>query len=128
METIETISLLKLIIGFSVFIVIISIAFYWLFLAYKKRIESEQQALRNAEINFERRMNEALFKAEQHERLQIANDLHDEMGALLTVLNMNMLTAKNQINQPENLLKLIGNTSEIIGKTTELSELVNKKT
>ncbi|MEY3075664.1 MAG: hypothetical protein RJB25_1307, partial [Bacteroidota bacterium] len=87
-----------------------SIAFIALFLVFKKRIEREQEALRTAEINFERQISEASMKAEQQERVQIAMDLHDEIGALVTVLKINMLNAQNRVNQPERLFDLLTDT------------------
>ena len=72
-----------------------SIAFFLLFRAFKNRIEREQALLRSVEINFERDINEATLQAEQRERVQIAMDLHDEIGALVTVLKINVVNAKN---------------------------------
>ena len=104
METPENISILELIIAFSGFFALLSIAIVLLFLTFKKRIEREQEAMREAEINFEREINEASMKAEQQERMQIAMDLHDEIGAMMTVLKINTNNAKTQIEQPERLL------------------------
>ncbi|MEN9742324.1 MAG: hypothetical protein RLZZ65_129, partial [Bacteroidota bacterium] len=77
-----------------------SIAFFLLFRAFKKRIEREQALLRSVEINFERDINEASLQAEQRERVQIAMDLHDEIGALVTVLKINVVNAKNRLGKP----------------------------
>lgn len=119
METTENISLLGLIIAFSGFFAFISIAFYVLFLTFKKRIEREQEALRTAEINFERQISEASIKAEQQERVQIAMDLHDEIGALVTVLKINILNAQNRLNEPDRLFGLLADTSQVIEKTAD---------
>lgn len=110
MEASEKLIFLKLIIYFTCILVLISLGFYWLFLTFKKRIEREQEALRTAEINFERQISEASMKAEQQERVQIAMDLHDEIGALITVLKINMLNAQNRIEQPERLFDLLADT------------------
>ena len=104
MEASEKLIFLKLIIYFTCILVLISLGFYWLFLTFKKRIEREQEAMREAEINFEREINEASMKAEQQERMQIAMDLHDDIGAMMTVLKINTNNAKTQIEQPERLL------------------------
>ena len=119
METPENISILELIIAFSGFFALLSIAIVLLFLTFKKRIEREQEAMREAEINFEREINEASMKAEQQERMQIAMDLHDEIGAMMTVLKINTNNAKNQIHQPERLLAVLENTTDMINQTAE---------
>ena len=94
-------------------------AFYLLYRAFKKRLEREQVALRKAEINFERQIHEATIQAEQQERAQIAMDLHDEIGALVTILKINIYNAKNRLDQPEHLLGLLNETSEFIEKTAD---------
>jgi signal transduction histidine kinase len=119
LETPENISILELIIAFSGFFALLSIAIVLLFLTFKKRIEREQEAMREAEINFERQINEASMKAEQQERMQIAMDLHDEIGAMMTVLKINTNNAKTQIQQPERLLAVLENTTDMINQTAE---------
>ena len=119
MEASEKLIFLKLIIYFTCILVLISLGFYWLFLTFKKRIEREQEAMREAEINFEREINEASMKAEQQERMQIAMDLHDDIGAMMTVLKINTNNAKTQIEQPERLLAVLENTTDMINQTAE---------
>ncbi len=119
METPQNISIAEVILICSFFIGLISVGFYALFISFKKRIEREQEALRIAEINFERRINEASLKAEQQERAQIAMDLHDEIGALVSVLKLNILNAKGRVDNPESLFSLLTDTSGLIEKTAE---------
>jgi signal transduction histidine kinase len=102
-------------------------AFYLLYRAFKKRLEREQVALRTAEINFERQINEATIQAEQQERAQIAMDLHDEIGALVTVLKINMINAQNRLDQPERLLGLLIESSEVIEKTADTIRRISNR-
>lgn len=104
-----------------------TLAFIYLFLSFKKRIEREQAALRDAEITFERQLNEASVKAEQQERVQIAMDLHDEIGTLITVLKINMHNAKVRLDQPERLNKVIDETSDIIEKTADVIRNISNR-
>ncbi len=127
METTENSSFIGLIFAFSGFFAFISIAFYLLFLAFKKRIEREQEAMRTAEINFERQISEATIQAEQQERVQIAMDLHDEIGALVTVLKINILNAQNRLDQPERLFGLLNETSELIEKTADTIRRISNR-
>jgi signal transduction histidine kinase len=119
LETPQNISIAEIIIICSFFIGLISVGFYALFISFKKRIEREQEALRIAEINFERQISEASMKAEQQERAQIAMDLHDEIGALVSVLKLNILNAKGRLDNPVSLFSLLTDTSVLIEKTAE---------
>lgn len=106
---------------------VFSLAFIFLFKTFKKRIEREQEALRTAEINFERQISEASMKAEQQERVQIAMDLHDEIGALVTILKINILNAQNRLDQPERLFGLLADTSEVIEKTADTIRRISNR-
>ncbi len=102
-------------------------AFYLLYRAFKKRLEREQVALRKAEINFERQIHEATIQAEQQERAQIAMDLHDEIGALVTILKINIYNAKNRLDQPERLFGLLNETSQFIEKTADTIRRISNR-
>jgi signal transduction histidine kinase len=97
LETPQNISIAEVILICSFFIGLISVGFYALFISFKKRIEREQEALRIAEINFERRINEAL----------------------VSVLKLNILNAKGRVDNPESLFSLLTDTSGLIEKTAE---------
>ena len=94
METTQETTISTLLFAFTGLLAFLSIAIYGLFNTFKKRIEREQEALREAEVNFEREINEASMKAEQQERMQIAMDLHDEIGTLMTILKISNYTQK----------------------------------
>ena len=119
METTIEIGLLKFVLTGMSIMLGFSLTFIYLFNTFKKRIEREQEAMRVAEINFEREINEASMKAEQQERMQIAMDLHDDIGAMMTVLKINTNNAKTQIEQPERLLAVLENTTDMINQTAE---------
>lgn len=102
-------------------------AFYLLFRAFKKRLEREQETLRISEINFERQLSETSIQSEQQERVQIAMDLHDEVGALLTVVKINMLNAQNRLDQPERLVGLLIENAELIEITADTIRRISNR-
>ena len=120
METIEKISSIELLVSISSLFAFLSLAFFALFLIFKKRIEREQEALREAEVNFERQINEASMKAEQQERMQIAMDLHDEIGTLMTILKISNHDAKLHAEGNPKLMVALENTSSLIIDTALL--------
>lgn len=120
METTTNFDQLILIIKISGFLAILAVAVFLLFLTFKKRIEREQEALREAEVNFERQINEASMKAEQQERMQIAMDLHDEIGTLMTILKISNHDAKLQAEGNPKLMSALENTSSLINDTATL--------
>ena len=127
METPENISIVELILICSTFFAVLSIGFYVLYDTSRKRIEKEQKALRLAEMEFQRAINEASLQAEQNERAQIAMDLHDEVGALVTILKMNMVKAQKRIEQPEVLQKLFVDTIGLIEHTASTMRQISNR-
>jgi signal transduction histidine kinase len=127
LENSQDLSFLKLIIVISIFFSIIAVAVFYLFHTFRKRIEKEQEALRLAEMEFQRAINEASLQAEQNERAQIAMDLHDEVGALVTILKMNIVKAQKRIEQPEVLQKLFVDTIGLIEHTASTMRQISNR-
>jgi signal transduction histidine kinase len=127
LETTVEINLLKLILIQVGMMLIFVSAFFYLFHTFRKRIEKEQEALRLAEMEFQRAINEASLQAEQNERAQIAMDLHDEVGALVTILKMNMVKAQKRIEQPEVLQKLFVDTIGLIEHTASTMRQISNR-
>lgn len=120
MENTENIIPLSLIINLSLLLLFISIGIFILFNTFKKRIEREQQALREAEVHFERQINEASMKAELQERMQIAMDLHDEIGTLMTILKISNHDAKLHAEGNPKLMVALAKTTSLINDTSFL--------
>jgi signal transduction histidine kinase len=59
------------------------------------------------------------MKAEQQERMQIAMDLHDEIGALMTVLKINNHNAKNEVQDNLPLFRVLNEASGLIEQTAD---------
>jgi signal transduction histidine kinase len=127
MENAIEINLIKFVFFGSILMFVLVSGFILLFIAFKKRIQREQESLRTAEVNFERQISEAAIQAEQQERVQIAMDLHDEIGALVTVLKINILNAQNRMDQPERLFGLLNETSEVIEKTADTIRRISNR-
>jgi signal transduction histidine kinase len=104
-----------------------SLAFIWLFFVFRKRIEKEQGILRASEIAFERRLMESTLQVEERERIQIAMDIHDELGTLINVMRLNMHSAIGKLNQQDRLLKLLSENTELIEKTADSMRAISQR-
>jgi signal transduction histidine kinase len=120
LENTDNIIPLSLIINLSLLLLFISIGIFILFNTFKKRIEREQQALREAEVNFERKINEASMKSELQERMQIAMDLHDEISTLMTILKISNHDAKLHAKDNPKLMVALEKTTSLINETSLL--------
>lgn len=104
-----------------------SLSFIGLFYIFRKRIEKEQAILRASEIAFERRLMESTLQVEERERIQIAMDIHDELGTLINVMRLNMHSAIGKLNQQDRLLKLLSENTELIEKTADSMRAISQR-
>ena len=127
METTIEINLLNFVfIGVAVMLGF-SMSFIGLFYVFRKRIEKEQETLRASEIAFERRLMESTLQVEERERIQIAMDIHDELGTLINVMRLNMHSAIGKLNQQDRLLKLLSENTELIEKTADSMRAISQR-
>ncbi|RIJ33979.1 sensor histidine kinase [Pontibacter oryzae] len=57
---------------------------------YQRRMLQHQENLRQLQLMKQHQLLEATFKAQEDERRRVARDLHDEVGAMLAVVKLNL--------------------------------------
>ncbi len=95
------------------------IGFVRLFETYKKRINLEVDKKHNIEKDFERRLIEASLESEEINRSQFALDIHDDIGALLTILKMKVTQAHAHPEEFRNQEEIYEQTQFLIDQTIE---------
>jgi two-component system, NarL family, sensor kinase len=87
--------------------------FVSLFTVYYQRRQVEQKVkMQEMEAEFQRRMLDVSMSATEAERRRIAQDLHDDIGALLSVTKLNFTTLHTYVNPEANAAKIIEQTRE----------------
>lgn len=105
-----------LILGTLLFFILVCIFIIFLFLHRKKMVDKEieyqklqvkqQQELLHNEIN-----------AIEKERSRIAKDLHDEVGAMLSLIKMNISQIPKHFNEQEKAKENVVNTTSLVDQT-----------
>lgn len=105
-----------LILGTLLFFILVCIFIIFLFLHRKKMVDKEieyqklkvkqQQELLHNEIN-----------AIEKERSRIAKDLHDEVGAMLSLIKMNISQFPKHFSEPEKSTENVVNTTTLVDQT-----------
>lgn len=118
-----------LIIGTSILILFVFL--FIIFVVYYQRkqflLEIKQREEKQLiELEFQRKLLENSMEVQEMERRRLAKDLHDEVGALLSVLKMgnNQLVKKDIAD--ETISKLIVNNKELIDETISLVRSISK--
>lgn len=118
-----------LILGTS--IVIFFILSFIVFVVYYQRkqfkLEIKQNEEKQAiELEFQKKLLENSMEVQEIERRRLAKDLHDEVGALLSVLKMgnNQLVKKEM--EDESIKQLVNNNKELIDESIGLVRSISK--
>jgi two-component system, NarL family, sensor kinase len=81
--------------------------FVTLFTVYYQRRQVEQKVkMQEMEAEFQRRLLDVSMSATEAERRRIAQDLHDDVGALLSVTKLNFNTLNQYVDAHQNSLQL----------------------
>ncbi len=78
---------LILIFGTSVLVMLV-IAFVSFYLSYQKRLLKEQNRAQALELDLQRKVMAAIIDTQEIERKRMAEDMHDELGALILALKL----------------------------------------
>lgn len=118
-----------LILGTS--IVIFFILSFIVFVVYYQRKQFKLEIKQNEEkqvieLEFQKKLLENSMEVQEIERRRLAKDLHDEVGALLSVLKMgNNQLVKKEL-EDESIKKLINNNKELIDESIGLVRSISK--
>lgn len=96
METIKDLSFLDTLLPLAAIIFIIGIGVVFLNLHFQKNLsiqKLQQEALKNIYQNDLLRSN---IQAQEEERKRIAHDLHDELGAVISIMRMHLMILEKQ--------------------------------
>jgi signal transduction histidine kinase len=99
METGQGVSLIDVIIPFTVVLFIIAVGVVLLYTNFQKNLyrqELDKAALKSAQ--HEELLRNSIFVQEE-ERKRIANDLHDELGAVISIIRMNLVLIQQKVKQ-----------------------------
>ena len=104
METTTEVTLLTLLVPLASVISIISIGVILLNQHFRKNLYKQKLEQEEIKIRHQQELLRSTIGAQEQERQRIANDLHDELGAMLSMARM-------QIKQLQKQQSLLGNTS-----------------
>lgn len=85
-----------------------------------KDLKEKEELLEHANIELtainedKRRILHHLIKSQEHERLRISNDLHDDMSQLLAVVHINLITLRDQLRSDQTSTDTVSNCIDII--------------
>lgn len=108
-----------LLLAFSVLLVL-AMAVVILVLQYQKRLLQQQESLREMRQGVQQQLLEAALEAQESERRRIGRDLHDDIGAMLSVVKLHLNTWQDsEPDGPAGQAKELLN--EVIGRVRRIS-------
>ena len=93
------------IIGTAVFFILASVLVF-LMISHQKKIWKEQNKLQQFKLEQQQKLMKAVIETQEEERGRIAQDLHDEIGALAISLKVNNDAIQEVIGDPKELIRI----------------------
>jgi signal transduction histidine kinase len=117
MEKITDLSFLEMLLPLLVVVFIIGTGVVWLNLHFQKNLFRQKLKENSLKSRHQQELLRTNFDVQEQERKRIAQDLHDELGAVLSILRMNLvLLEQQQANGPEGLRTGLGHARQLAEK------------
>lgn len=100
---VSTLIMLTLV-GFIIFFVLV----------YQRRLMRQRFEMLEQEAAHQKNLLSATIETQEIERQRIARDLHDEIGAMLSAVKMNLSLASRKTEEPKKLSPLLSETSDML--------------
>lgn len=99
-----------------------------LFVTYYQRKQIQQKvALQELKNEMQRQMLESALEVQEVERVRIAKDLHDEVGAMLSVTKMSFNQLLRKLDSAEDLAKMGKQTRELLEQSIGQVRRISKE-
>ncbi|MCC7454234.1 MAG: hypothetical protein IT222_08725 [Crocinitomix sp.] len=108
---------MTLLAGFIVFFVVL----------YQKKVIIQRNEIEAIKVKHQRELLQRTLEVEEREREQIAKNIHDDLGALISILRLNNSRTAKNIADEEVLMKIYESNSLILNKTSESIRSISKK-
>lgn len=107
------------------FIILLAII---LFVTYYQRKQIQQKvAIQELKSEMQRQMLESALEVQEVERVRIAKDLHDEVGAMLSVTKMSFNQLLRKLDSAEDLAKMGKQTRELLEQSISQVRRISKE-
>ena len=122
METGKHVSLVEILIPFSMVFFIISLGVVMLYQQYQKTIFKQRLEKEAMKLSHQQELLAQSILVQETERKRIATDLHDELGAILSIIRMNLLMMqKKETAQAGNLSNIVQLSETAIASVRNIS-------
>lgn len=115
------IEILKPVIIITPVLLVLAIGIILFVFKYQRRMLQHQEHLRQLQEAKQRQLLDATIQAQEEERRRVAQDLHDEVGAMLALvkLNVHMLTAQSENKEAGQQVKML--LDDVMGSVRQIS-------
>lgn len=105
-----------------ILLLIVLVAFF--IVIYQRRVMAQKVRMQEIEAHAQRQMMAAIVDTQEAERMRIARDLHDEVGAMLSTVKMSIKRAERNLAKegvPHSLQEPTDLLDAVIGSVREIS-------
>ena len=108
---------MTLLAGFIIFFVVL----------YQKKMIIQRNEVEAIKAQHQRELLQKTLEVEEKERENVAKNIHDDLGALISILRLNNSRTAKNIGNPEVLTKIHEANNVILNKTSESVRSISKK-
>ncbi|WP_045114864.1 sensor histidine kinase [Microscilla marina] len=110
----------------TVGMLLLAMAVIVFFLVYQRRLLAQQEQLQQIKIEQQKALLEASLQTQENERRRIAKDLHDEVGANLSTINLFAKQIEKFVERESKAGKMVGKTKDLIATTITSVRTISK--
>lgn len=125
MKTLESNSIILIYFIGTIGMVLLAGAIFFFFVTYQKRLLVKQLELNEVKADQQKKILENTISAQEKERKRIAQDLHDEVGAMLSVVKLNVARIEKK-SQEEKTKELAGETKSYLDEVISQVRLISR--
>ena len=109
----SSVDILQLVLIGTTGMFLLVLAIFLFVLLYQKKLTKQQVELRKLEEDYQKELLSASIQTQEKERKRFAKDLHDDVGAMLSVMKINLSRIQRKLDQDTMPFQVVTETSEM---------------
>jgi signal transduction histidine kinase len=119
MESLKEADIVITLIAGTLVIFLMVTVIIWTIIKYQKRVLDQQKALQENDRIFQKSLLEASIKASENERMEVAKNIHDDVGTVLNVMKLNNARIKKNINDNVMVERILDANNQLLHDIVE---------
>jgi len=111
----------------SLGMILLALIIIFIVVVYKKRVLLQQNEIQKMQTDYQKQLLSATIRVQEREREEIAKNIHDDLGAVLSVLRLNTIKGLKNVDNHEVIENTSKQNQQLLNDASEILKSISRQ-